>query len=384
MRLRDKASIIFKPPQPAGRRLGDWMLAPMSMGSSDWRLKNWLAVTMDRIFHDLMESPSFAGMVEQLPTLATIPVYYTPFKEKTDVAGQYDVSKKTIGINYSPEKFDFFRPLRFGFLVTNAHEYRHAFQYLNKEFSAANALKRTKEYCIHHLILEADARAFQATVAWELKESGVSSGYWLSCFLGAPEVSSAFAGAIADDPKSFFDGRAQTAAALAFFNDVETVNKEIKKCLDALQEWMKVEPEKRAEESRAEDDTALHDAFMNWFYEGYFNRQKLLQPPVTDEVRNNGRAEFLSNGAENDEEKTQKPHVMSYMQPDGTLVERSLYMHSSLLPATSIGYYLHGMNSNVKERLEAVDEQLVCYMEEVDERIRRPHRSPGPAGPGTV
>lgn len=100
---------------------------------------------------------------------------------------------------------------------TTAHEYRHAWQ--QTQGLAKFVFGSLEDQITYTRKIEADAVAFQLTVAWELKELGhpeIWHGPVQYLVRGAHASTKAFIDAVECDPQSLRNGRAQNAVLLAW------------------------------------------------------------------------------------------------------------------------------------------------------------------------
>lgn len=240
MDLKAAAQQVFALPDPvAVTCLADVPARPVVPGRGAW-LAAWARHPLDAaprkaardarytgLLHaalaTLHDSPTFAAMIAAQPALNTVPVLYLPLADAT-LRGTYN---GYVCINTRhfyrdmlmfPEKIMGVPP---SLPLTLAHEFRHAACVYGGAFPA-RALNGATALCEQTLIEEADARAFEAAIAWELRHR--DSSLFAAFTIGNFRMARAFRQAAVDDPAAARDGRAQAAAAQAWFASEASVN----------------------------------------------------------------------------------------------------------------------------------------------------------------
>lgn len=348
VKLTDMARIVFAPPVVAPRSIGQWLRAPISRLPFAARQAVWHPALVDRIFTALHQSPSFAAMMDEVPDLADVPVYFLPLKgEHADSDGLYSPGDNAVLINYKPRRGDYFRPQHYRWLNVMAHEYRHAFQHKLPHGRFNKNLTTMSRRVMEGFLAESDACAFAATVAWELRQAGVSPNYWRSFAITYPGIAEAFVTAIREDGASLHDGRAQTAAVLAWFGNERRVNHYAADYIRHVREYMMQPPQERAARDngpeRKEDDKVTTSRLPALFDPDVIVRPQ-EQAPKDDAAP-----------------RTEPPRFFAYCDAQGVVHERTRYLEENALP-TGMDFYCRKLTAARWREIETLDRELQIYL----------------------
>ncbi|MFA5592015.1 MAG: DUF6782 family putative metallopeptidase [Micavibrio sp.] len=173
-----------------------------------------LSSDLDTIFSTLTRCPSFQTLCCDDPYIEDVPV---SLEQGIRYKGNYHSEGRiSLSLFFSSMGYYEWSDMRGNYTHVLAHEYRHAAQHGRGVLYLP--LTGLPELITQSYVVEADARAFQLTVAWEAGLMGDGRAI-LSLKHDKVECYDAFIGAIQDDPASFYDGRAQDAAFKQWFLD---------------------------------------------------------------------------------------------------------------------------------------------------------------------
>ena len=251
--------------RPMWRSIARWLEKPCSqfqqryLGDVRTAVPVLLASQMDNAYALLMDCPSFNGMLVQTPELEDMNVFFGDVGDK-DYDGMYNHASRSVLMDVSEEVAHPEYGLLPHFFSNGSHEYRHAFQYAVRRGTYATANPHI--LTLQTFVYEADANAFQCTVAYEAKELLGLDMFWNFCVLRKGNIASAFAEVTDEDMIAFFTGEAQQAAFMAFFENESKMNFYAGHTMEQLAERMNITPYEAAAQMFAHErtKTTMRDA----------------------------------------------------------------------------------------------------------------------------
>lgn len=196
------------------------------------------AQKLDHALELLCASPTFCAAVDQYPTLSAIDVGL----DSIDVFGLYYPSYKSIVARYGLETDILTAVL--------AHEFRHAMQ----DIEGLLVPEKDTHKALNKRLYEADARAFQMTVAWELADLG-HEGVWTGCKFDywRSGLCDIFERCVKDQAADFNNGEAQHSLVIAFLRSKA-----------AMQSYGTYKDDAKAEQQKLVDLQAAYNIASNY------------------------------------------------------------------------------------------------------------------------
>lgn len=190
---------------------------------------------LTRLMNELRRSPTGAWLLDEAQKAGIRIVY----DNKTEYAGYYESETKLVAVEAPlTERGNLRRGVDRGYLLlTLAHELRHAWQDAQGPFLDEQHWRPRDAVLINRLI-EADAEAISAQVAYELKLAGDSRA-WDSKKGAYEDMHRVYRRAIRADEAAARDGRAMRAAFDQWFHGKSRVEFYDLSILDAWEETMR-------------------------------------------------------------------------------------------------------------------------------------------------
>ena len=235
---------------PMWRSVARWLEKPASEYAHKYEQDGMmvtpvaLALQMDVAYALLLDCPSFNAILAQAPDLEDMRVYFADFKDQK-YDGVYQHSSRSIALDVSELAALSEHGLLPHFFSNGSHEYRHAYQYAVRR--GAHMSSNPHIMALRSFIYEADANAFQATVAFEAKKFSGVDMFWDFCGIRQGNIAKAFIELAEEDLLTYITGEAQQAAFLAFFENEGKMNFYADHTMDELAEHMAVSPYEAAE-----------------------------------------------------------------------------------------------------------------------------------------
>lgn len=210
---------IMPPAKPLPRSIRSWLTSPISQLPEELKRLRWFELRLDRLFQEINQSPTFMAMIDACDGVLDVPIAFIPFKELRNndtfwsgASGIYSPEENVVGVDYEETAFDYmFNCPSYNHGRIIIHELRHAYHNLEPRISL-HRFRTDPQYLFEKTFAqEAEVKAFEATVCWELRKLGYPD-YWHSFVSSSPDIADAFLNAIKEDRYAVNNGKAQTAA----------------------------------------------------------------------------------------------------------------------------------------------------------------------------
>ncbi|MCB9990531.1 MAG: hypothetical protein H6867_04005 [Rhodospirillales bacterium] len=351
-------------PKALWRSIGRWLEHPSSFfvdkyiqaGALNQSLI--LVTQMDVAYKTLTLSPSFMAMVRQFPDLEDTKVYFADLENvKKNAAGFYDPSDRKIMLDVSANVLHRRYGLLPHFVSDGAHEYRHAAQHcMERRNLDASAVDYDDPYAftMRGFIKEADAYAFQGTVAYEIKALYGVDMFWDHFSAKKPFMAFAFERKVEKDPEALWDGTAQQAAMLEFFETESNLNYYADNYIDFLKKLQEKSPRAVAEDMWRHQQARKHFMKKMVFPHNALPKPGHVFAQAASPLTADDFAEQPTNG------------MMDFEVCDGEYRARDNYADEGAFPSDSIDFYFNRLGRKQYAGLMEMARKAKDFREQVE------------------